>query len=326
MILYAKHERRGIPLFEYAEYIYAVYKERSFSKAADKLFITQPSLSITIKKAEAALGMPVFNRSTVPVSLTPFGVEYIQAVEQLRLVERSLRESVEKSASLQSGSLAVGSSNLSEDFFVTRQIAAFHRRCPQIDLTVRRLNTLQSKHQLDAGELDFVITSRPFDEKKYAQRVCYREQLLLAVPEGFAVNESLAPYRLKQDELGKTVFTLPRERRVRLNQCGRIPFVLLSNENYLRENTDMMFRECGVSPRIVLEMEQSAASLNFARLGLGATILSNLLVENDPRPGLCYYAIDSTWAEREAFLTSRRGVWFTYAMRKFEQMLMQQDS
>ena len=67
-------------MFEYAEYIYAVYTERSFSKAADKLFITQPSLSITIKKAEAALGMPVFNRSTVPVSLTPFGVEYIQAV------------------------------------------------------------------------------------------------------------------------------------------------------------------------------------------------------------------------------------------------------
>ena len=45
MILYAKHERRGIPLFEYAEYIYAVYKERSFSKAADKLFITQPALT-----------------------------------------------------------------------------------------------------------------------------------------------------------------------------------------------------------------------------------------------------------------------------------------
>ena len=313
-------------MFEYADYIYAVYKERSFSKAADKLFITQPSLSITIKKAETALGMPVFNRSTVPVSLTPFGVEYIHAVEQLHLVERALRESVEKSSTLQSGSLSIGSSNLSEDFFITRQIAAFHRRCPQVELTVRSLNTMQSKHQLDAGELDFVITNRPFDEKKYAQRVCYREQLLLAIPEAFAVNESLAHLRLTQSELGATAFTLPHERRVRLSQCGRIPFVLLSNENYLRENTDMMFRECGISPRIVLEMEQSAASLNFARLGIGATILSNLLVENDPRPGLCYYVIDSPYAEREAYLTSRRGVWFTHAMRKFEQMLMRQES
>ena len=81
-------------MFQYASYIYAVYKERSFSKAADKLFISQPSLSLMVKKAESQLGLPVFNRRTNPVSLTPFGVEYIQALEEMYALENRLKSFV----------------------------------------------------------------------------------------------------------------------------------------------------------------------------------------------------------------------------------------
>ena len=59
------------------EYIYAVYKERSFSKAARRLFISQPSLSAAVKRVEQELGLPLFNRSTSPVSLTEAGEYYI---------------------------------------------------------------------------------------------------------------------------------------------------------------------------------------------------------------------------------------------------------
>ena len=57
----------------YKEYIYAVYQEKSFSKAARKLYVSQPWLSATIKKAEEELGLPLFDRSTNPISLTEAG-------------------------------------------------------------------------------------------------------------------------------------------------------------------------------------------------------------------------------------------------------------
>lgn len=309
-------------MFQYADYIYAVYRERSFSKAADKLFITQPSLSITVKKAEAELGLPIFNRHTMPVTLTPFGVEYIQALEQLRGLERRLHEFVEKEGTLQSGRLAIGGSNLGMPYFVTERLADFHRRYPQIELQIRNLNTMQAKHLLDSGELDFVITNRPYDDKKYDQRVCYRECLILAVPKLFGVNGMLCGKRLAPDKLGNAVFSVPAARSVRLDAFAQVPFLLLSNQNYLRQYTDILFRERGVDPPVVLEVEQSAESFNFARLGLGATVLSNRLVQGGDCDALCFYKIDSRYTTRDAFLSSRRGVYFTSAMKSFERMLL----
>jgi len=309
-------------VFQYADYIYAVYRERSFSKAADKLFITQPSLSITVRKAEAELGLPIFNRQTVPVTLTPFGVEYIQALEQMRRLERRLREFVKKEETLQSGRLAVGGSNLSVPYFVTERLAEFHHHYPQIELQVRNLNTMQAKHLLDSGELDFVITNRPYDGKKYKQRVCYRECLILAVPKSFGVNETLHCKQLAPDELDDAVFSVPAEQSVRLDALGQVPFILLSNQNYLRQYTNILFRESSVDPPVVLEVEQSAESFNFARLGLGATILSNRLVQRSDCRTLYFYKIDSRYTARDTFLSSRRGVYFTSAMKSFEHMLL----
>ncbi len=90
-------------MFANMDYVYAVYQEKSFSRAADKLFISQPSLSITIKRVEEKMGLPIFNRRTNPISLTPFGVEYIQAVEQIRAIEERLRDLAEDQKSLKAG-------------------------------------------------------------------------------------------------------------------------------------------------------------------------------------------------------------------------------
>ena len=73
-------------MFQGMHYIYAVYKEGSFSKAAKSLFISQPSLSATVKRIEEKIGYPVFDRSTKPLQLTEPGVQYIRTVEKLMSV------------------------------------------------------------------------------------------------------------------------------------------------------------------------------------------------------------------------------------------------
>ena len=74
-------------IFAKKDLIYTIYEELSFSKAAQKLFIAQPSLSLTVKKLEQQLGVPLFDRTTKPISMTEAGMEYIHAVEQLRSTE-----------------------------------------------------------------------------------------------------------------------------------------------------------------------------------------------------------------------------------------------
>ena len=66
------------------EYIYEVYREKNFTRAAENLYITQPALSMAIQKAEERIGIPIFDRSTRPISLTDAGEAYIDYIESTR--------------------------------------------------------------------------------------------------------------------------------------------------------------------------------------------------------------------------------------------------
>ena len=96
------------------EYIYEVYKEKSFSKAAAALFISQPSLSANVKRVENRIGYPIFDRSTKPLQLTEVGKHYIQAVEKVMDIENNLENYLLDLGNLKTGTLNVGGSNFEE--------------------------------------------------------------------------------------------------------------------------------------------------------------------------------------------------------------------
>ena len=89
------------------EYVYAVYQERSFSRAAQRLFISQPALSSKVKKVEERVGAPLFDRSTNPIRLTPAGKCYVEAVEQVMGIEDELRSRLAQLADQREGAITI---------------------------------------------------------------------------------------------------------------------------------------------------------------------------------------------------------------------------
>ena len=77
-------------MFKYMNYVYAVYLSKSFSKAAEKLYISQPALSAAIKKVEEEIGLPIFDRSSNPIQLTPAGEYYIESIEKIMRIEKEM--------------------------------------------------------------------------------------------------------------------------------------------------------------------------------------------------------------------------------------------
>ena len=77
-------------MFQGMEYVYEVYKEKSFSKAAANLFISQPSLSANVRRVESRIGYPVFDRSTKPLGLTECGEQYIRCVERIMNIRKKI--------------------------------------------------------------------------------------------------------------------------------------------------------------------------------------------------------------------------------------------
>lgn len=90
-------------MFHNMNYIYTVYQERSFSRAAEKLYISQSSLSLTIKKAEERIGAQIFDRKTNPLTLTEFGKSYISAIEKIRKLQDDLENQIYEEANLKKG-------------------------------------------------------------------------------------------------------------------------------------------------------------------------------------------------------------------------------
>ena len=122
-------------MLNYKEYIYAIYQEHSFSKAAQKLFVSQPWLSSVVKKVEQEIKTPLFDRSTTPISLTPAGEYYIQQVEKVMAIEEDMREHF-AALSSPGTQLHIGSSMFFCTYVLPRLFQEFREQNPQITLTL----------------------------------------------------------------------------------------------------------------------------------------------------------------------------------------------
>ena len=98
-------------MFTKMEYVYTVYKEKSFTKAAEKLFVSQPCLSAAIKKIEKEIGQPLFERRYSDLRPTTIGQEYIKAAEKIMNIHQDFAQKVNDAGNMQLGSIKVGGSN-----------------------------------------------------------------------------------------------------------------------------------------------------------------------------------------------------------------------
>ena len=112
-------------MFHGKEYVYEVYKEKSFSRAAQNLYISQPALSAAIKKIEARIGCCIFDRSTNPVQLTESGAEYVKAVEKIMDIENRFENHLNNLNSLKVGCLMIGVNNVFVFFILLAIITEF---------------------------------------------------------------------------------------------------------------------------------------------------------------------------------------------------------
>lgn len=309
-------------MFKNKEYVYSVYQEKSFSKAAEKLHISSPALSAMIKRIEAEAGMPIFNRKTNPISLTAFGAEYIKGIETINGLEEHLESVKDKLQTLQTGYLTLCVNNTSTDYETAEKIAEFKKKYPQITLNLININTTMTKQLLDTREADLIISTRPLPQQEYRQYPIYKEALLLVVPKAFPINDRYKPYQLTREDMARILE--PSMKGIYLAWFKDIPFILSRPQNYLRTCTDTLFQEAGVTPHATMEVEEAMTACNFARYGVGAAILSHQLLERFPFENyFCLYKLNSSFSQRTAYIYYRLGTYVTPAMTKFLEFVTQ---
>lgn len=302
-------------MFVWKKYVYEVYKERSFTKAAQNLYISQPSLSARIKKIEEIIGEPLFDRSTTPLQLTEVGKVYIEAAEEITQIEQRVENYINDLAGLKTGNLAVGASTLFAAYVVPSLITQFNQKFPDVHIQLIEGNTAELEEMLGSNALDFVIDNYHYDSILYNKELYCEENILLAVPKHFAVNEELGMYQLSYKNIKNKNYLNQKYPAVPLGRFADLPFIMLTQGNDTRTRGDRLCRNVGFKPNIVLEFNQQSTAYMASSTQLGATFISDILVSQLPTfENLVYYKLDGEEAKRKVF--------FYYKTHKYKTRVM----
>ena len=132
-------------------YVIAVADCQSFSKAAEKLYVTQPSLSQYIHSIEKQLGVQLFDRSSSPIRLTDAGKLYVSWARRLLTMEEDMNNALSDLMGMQTGSVRIGASSFRVRCLLARSIAEYHEQHPGIHLSIEEADMRQLRELLGAA-------------------------------------------------------------------------------------------------------------------------------------------------------------------------------
>lgn len=305
-------------LFHEMEYVYAVYVYKSFSKAAESMYLSQSSLSLMVKKAEQRIGAPIFDRSSLPIALTEQGEAYIRAVEQIKGIEQTFRSNVDDLNHCLSGRLALGGTTLFTSYILAQSLSAFAAHYPSIDLLLHEAGSDVLQEELLSGTIDFVVDNGKLDKKLFTGTPILEDMLLLAVPASYAQNKAAESFRLLSDLAAEAAEPVP------LSYFADADFLLLKQGNDTRDRADALFEQANLFPSIRLQTDHQIVAYNFAAEGMGCTFVSRALVRRlAPDRRLCFYACDPALSCQTISLFRKKNRVMTRAMEEFLRTVLQ---
>lgn len=316
-------------MFKKMDYIYAIYKTGSFSKAAEQLFISQPALSIAVRKLEDELGQRLFFRTTGTVELTEAGKAYIDKCEKIRQFEQELTEYFNELDGLLTGELSIGGANISMNYILPDIITAFSAAYPGIRITLREDSTISLKRLLADEALDFVIDSNNFTDGDFDVNTLFTNRILLAVPSQYALSPSeikpLNATALTAEDIANGRHWDPNITPLPIEAIGDAPFLALFAETEIFMRFQKICEAHHFTPNTIMTFNQQFTAYQFAKKGSGITVIGDTVVRLAPDDGsMRYYTLasDDDLCRREIVIAGKRKAYRSKAAETFKQFVV----
>ena len=182
------------------KYIVAVAKEKHFRKASETCFVSQPTLSVAIKKLEDELGVILFERRKQDVLITPVGQKIIRIAEEMLEHSKEIKQIAKETQGDLISELKIGAIYTIAPYLLPKLIPSFHKLAPNVPLIIEENYTHVLADKLQSGELDIVILSLPFDEPNIETCALYDEPFNAIIPNDHPLAKSNKPIKLQTIE------------------------------------------------------------------------------------------------------------------------------
>ncbi len=164
------------------KYIIAVAKEKHFRKASETCFVSQPTLSVAIKKLEQELGVTLFERRKQDVLVTPIGKKIISIAEEILERSQNIKQLALEAQGQLTSELRIGAIYTIAPYLFPQLIPSFQKRAPNVPLIIEENYTHVLAEKLQNGEIDIAILSLPFSEPNIETFTLYEEPFKLVLP------------------------------------------------------------------------------------------------------------------------------------------------
>ena len=184
-------------------YIVAVARERHFGRAAEACFVSQPTLSVAIKKLEEELDVKLFERGTAEVSVTPLGEAIVRQAQSVLEQAAAIKEIAKRGQDPLTGPLRLGIIYTIGPYLLPELVKHVIEQVPQMPLVLQENFTVKLLEMLRTGELDCTIMAEPFPDTGLAVAPLYDEPFMVAVPSAhpLAAREAISSEELKRETM-----------------------------------------------------------------------------------------------------------------------------
>lgn len=298
------------------KYIYQVYQDGSFSAAAEHLYMSQPALSIAVRRVEESIGAEIFDRSRRPLALTEAGQAYIDTLHYIRYLEEDLAHRIEDLRGLQTGTLRLGGTHYLNCYILAPILAGFSHLYPGVRLDLFEDSALKLQGYLQRRDLDLTLSCAPEIVEQFEHKPAFYDHVLLALHRDIPLPDELDAFALSADDILKCRHLESGCPRVDLTYFKDLDFILLRQGNNLYNRGRQMFEEAGFTPKIKMTISQMVTSYRLADNGLGAAFISDRLVRSK-RSHLRFYKINSEYTDRLFYFLLPRRDYTPFAVRRF---------
>ena len=259
-------------------YFVAVAELLSFTKAAARCHVSQPSLSQQIQKLELDLGVQLLDRLGRRIKLTDAGdVFYDRAAVALDAIDDA-KTCVQTSLDWQKGAITVGAIHTVAPYLLPEVVSRLTKRFPQAQVTVEEQLTEELIANCLAGELDVGIVALPIVEQRVRAESLFTEKLVAVLP----ANSPLA-----------------KEKRLTLDDVTSQPFVLLDDMHCLGRQTLQLCADRNCAPAVSCRTAQLLTVQELVALGQGVSLVPEMAASRDRDKRRVYRTLDGPPVERE---------------------------
>ena len=291
--------------FRQMHYIQTIAQEGTISRAAQKLFISQPSLSQLLRGVEQKVGAPLFDRGTSPLQPTAVGRLYLRMAAQMAQLRTDFQQQTDDLLHQSRGRVIIGSSPFRSAYLLAPFLPGLQACYPELESQLKESITRQLERLCLNGDVDFATSLAPIDASRFATRALFQEEIVAVLP---ATHPLAKKYGLPTSPQAD----LPE---IALAELADTPFIQIHQEQKLHAQILSLCSEAGFTPRLLMTTSSLETAQALAGAGLGAALLPITQCRGfTPTTAPCYAALRQH-PRRQVLLCWRQGHYLPYAAR-----------